>query len=134
MKNFLVLAEDLPLAPGFPSTTISSSGYDPPSFYTTSTDQAQTRLYDSSYRDQDLYPGEPGYNRNQNSYSIYSSGTPGLSVDLPSPDSGIGDQVYPDISMSIGEFDRQILFSVFDFKPIKDLRYTAFIKVTLYTI
>ena len=93
MKNFLVLAEDLPLAPGFPSTTISSSGYDPPTFYTTSSDQGQTRLYDSSYRDQDLYPGEPGYNRNQNSYSIYSSGTPGLSVDLPSPDSGIGDQV-----------------------------------------
>ena len=93
MKDFLVLAEDLRLDPGFPSTTISSTGYDPPTFYTTSSDQAQTRLYDSSYRDQDLYPGEPGYNRNQNSY-IYSSGTPGLSVDLPSPDSGIGDQVY----------------------------------------
>ena len=100
MKNFLVLAEDLPLAPGFPSTTISSSGYDPPTFYTSSTDQTHTRLYDSTYRDQDLYPGEPGYNRNQNSYSIYSSGTPGLSVDLPSPDSGIGDQVntYSDVN------------------------------------
>ena len=115
MKNFLVSAEDLPLAPGFPSTTISSSGYDPPTFYTTSSDQAQTRLYDSAYRDQDLYPGEPGYNRNQNSYSIYSSGTPGLSVDLPSPDSGIGDQVdkWYICHMSKKNFWHQILFSVF---------------------
>merc|ERR1711892_310689 len=94
-SHIILNTEDLPLAPGFPSTTISSSGYDPPTFYTTSSDQGQTRLYDSSYRDQDLYPGEPGYNRNQNSYSIYSSGTPGLSVDLPSPDSGIGDQITP---------------------------------------
>merc|ERR1719350_877491 len=94
-SHIILNTEDLPLAPGFPSTTISSSGYDPPTFYTSSSDQTQTRLYDSSYRDQDLYPGEPGYNRNQNSYSIYSSGTPGLSVDLPSPDSGIGDQITP---------------------------------------
>jgi len=93
-SHIILNTEDLRLDPGFPSTTISSTGYDPPTFYTTSSDQAQTRLYDSSYRDQDLYPGEPGYNRNQNSY-IYSSGTPGLSVDLPSPDSGIGDQITP---------------------------------------
>jgi len=94
-SHIILNTEDLPLAPGFPTTTISSSGYDPPTFYTTSSDQSQTRLYDSAYRDQDIYPGEPGYNRNQNSYSIYSSGTPGLSVDLPSPDSGIGDQITP---------------------------------------
>merc|ERR1719412_988577 len=62
-SHIILNTEDLRLDPGFPSPTISSTGYDPPTFYTTSSDQAQTRLYDSSYRDQDLYPGEPGYNR-----------------------------------------------------------------------
>ena len=88
--DILFPAEDLPLAPGFTTTT---TGYDPPSFYSSSNDQ-QSRIYDSSYREPELYPGEPpgGY-RTQNSYSLYSSST-GLSVDLPSPDSGIGpDQV-----------------------------------------
>ena len=90
---FLFPAEDLRLDPGFAPTT---TGYDPPSFYSSSNDQ-QSRIYDSSYREQDLYPGEPspGY-RAQNSYSLYSGNT-GLSVDLPSPDSGIGpDQVRSD--------------------------------------
>ena len=88
VSMFLFPAEDLPLAPGFTTTT---TGYDPPSFYSSPNDQ-QSRIYDSSYREPELYPGEPGY-RSQASYSLYSSST-GLSVDLPSPDSGIGpDQV-----------------------------------------
>ena len=83
-------AEDLPLAPGFTTTT---TGYDPPSFYTTSSDGGGPggRLYGDNYRDQEMY-GDGGY-RGQGSYSLYSGNT-GLSVDLPSPDSGIGpDQV-----------------------------------------
>ena len=48
------------------------------------------RLYDSAYREEGLY--EPSYR--SPTYYISGSGTPGLSVDLPSPDSGIGpDQV-----------------------------------------
>jgi len=91
-SHIILNTEDLPLAPGFTTTT---TGYDPPSFYSSSNDQ-QSRIYDSSYREPELYPGEPpgGY-RTQNSYSLYSSST-GLSVDLPSPDSGIGpDQITP---------------------------------------
>ena len=89
IEIFTFSAEDLRLDPGFAPTT---TGYDPPSFYSSPNDQ-QSRIYDSSYRE-DLYPGEPspGY-RNQNYNSLYSGNT-GLSVDLPSPDSGIGpDQV-----------------------------------------
>ena len=46
-----------------------------------------------SYRDQEIYPGDAGYRSQNTGYSLYSGNT-GLSVDLPSPDSGIGpDQV-----------------------------------------
>ena len=67
------------------------------------------------YRDQDLY-GEPGYQgrgggqSGGQTYSLYP-GSQGLSVDLPSPDSGLGsDQVsyssstcltFPDIFMKL---------------------------------
>ena len=106
---FLFPAEDLRLDPGFAPTT---TGYDPPSFYSSSNDQ-QSRIYDSSYREQDLYPGEPspGY-RAQNSYSLYSGNT-GLSVDLPSPDSGIGpDQVKDEIRMCSTIVCSQISFMI----------------------
>ena len=106
LKLFLFPAEDLRLDPGFAPTT---TGYDPPSFY--SPNDQQSRIYDSSYREQDLYPGEPspGY-RNQNSYSLYSGNT-GLSVDLPSPDSGIGpDQVRDEIRMLLHHCPGQISF------------------------
>ena len=90
-----VSAEDLPLAPGFTTTT---TGYDPPSFYTSSEPGAGARLYSGGdYRDQDLYT-EAGYQgrgpgAGQQTYSLYP-GSQGLSVDLPSPDSGLGsDQV-----------------------------------------
>ena len=95
-------AEDVHLAPGFPSS------YDSPPFYPG--DQASSgRLYSSDrYSDQvfkasprgrraivrdrdgltdlpqELYPGEPGY---RGTYSTFPS------TDLPSPDSGIGEQV-----------------------------------------
>ena len=91
MLIFLISAEDLPLAPSFTTTT---TGYDPPSFYGNSADgpSGGSRIYGDGYRDQEIYPGDPGYQR-QNSYSLYP-GSNGLSVDLPSPDSGIGpDQV-----------------------------------------
>jgi len=94
-SHIILNSEDLPLAPGFPSAT----SYDPPSFYSNNGDQGGYR--ESGYREQDsLYPGEPGYNSSsrggQNSYSLYSGSTSGLSVDLPSPDSGIGpDQMTP---------------------------------------
>ena len=90
MKYFLISAEDLPLAPAFTTTT---TGYDPPSFYSNSEGPSGgSRLYGDGYRDQEIYPGDPGY-RSQN-YSLYP-GNNGLSVDLPvSPDSGLGsDQV-----------------------------------------
>ena len=46
-----------------------------------------------SYRDQEIYPGDAGYRGQNTGYTLYSGNT-GLSVDLPSPDSGIGpDQV-----------------------------------------
>ena len=46
-----------------------------------------------NYRDQEIYPGDAGYRGQNTGYSLYSGNT-GLSVDLPSPDSGIGpDQV-----------------------------------------
>ena len=48
MKNFPVSAEDLPLAPGFPSTTISTSGYDPPTFYSSSGDTGPHTRYPSN--------------------------------------------------------------------------------------
>ena len=96
----LVSAEDLPLAPGFTTTT---TGYDPPSFYSSS--EAGARLYGApepqgGYRDQDLYtePGYQGRGQGGQTYSLYP-GSQGLSVDLPSPDSGLGsDQVrcHPD--------------------------------------
>ena len=89
----IISAEDLPLAPGFTTTT---TGYDPPSFYTSSGDtggQAGSRLYGDSYRDQEIYTGPGDSYRGQGTYSLYPGNT-GLSVDLPSPDSGIGpDQV-----------------------------------------
>ena len=53
VSMFLFPAEDLPLAPGFTTTT---TGYDPPSFYSSPNDQ-QSRIYDSSYREPELYPG-----------------------------------------------------------------------------
>jgi len=112
-SHIILNSEDLPLAPGFTSTAISSSGYDPPSFYSTSSDQPYRET--GTYRDQD-YPGEGGFNGNRGgqngSYSLYPSNTQGLSVDLPSPDSGIGpDQITPrgivDNDTSYGEYSTQ---------------------------
>jgi len=73
-----LLTEDVHLAPGF------SSSYDTPPFYPG--DQASSgRLYSGDrYSDQELYPGEPGY---RGTYSTFPS------TDLPSPDSGIGEQI-----------------------------------------
>lgn len=98
-SHIILNTEDLPLAPGFTTTT---TGYDPPSFYSSS--EAGARLYGApeaagGYRDQDLY-GEPGYQGRGGqgggqTYSLYP-GAQGLSVDLPSPDSGLGsDQITP---------------------------------------
>lgn len=99
-SHIILNTEDLPLAPGFTTTT---TGYDPPSFYSSS--EAGARLYGApetagGYRDQDLY-GEPGYQgrgggqSGGQTYSLYP-GSQGLSVDLPSPDSGLGsDQITP---------------------------------------
>jgi len=79
-----LLSEDVHLAPGF------SNNYDNPSFY--SNESASSRLYSGDrYSDQELYPSEPGY---RGTYSSFPS-TGSLSVDLPSPDSGIGDQITP---------------------------------------
>jgi transcription factor CP2-like protein len=73
-----LLSEDVHLAPGFPSS------YDSPAFYTG--DQTPGRLYSGDRYSEDLYPGEPGY---RGSYSTFPS------TDLPSPDSGIGEQITP---------------------------------------
>lgn len=89
--SIILSTEDLPLAPGFSSTTLSS--YDNPPFsspYSTS----ENRIYDSPYREEGLYDG---YRTPGTTYYVPGSGpNAGLSVDLPSPDSGIGpDQMTP---------------------------------------
>merc|ERR1719210_2890024 len=95
-SHIILNTDDLPLAPGFTTTT---TGYDPPSFYTSSSpvEGGPGRMYGGgdSYRDQEIYPGDAGYRSQNTGYSLYSGNT-GLSVDLPSPDSGIGpDQITP---------------------------------------
>jgi len=95
-SHIILNTEDLPLAPGFSPVT---TGYDPPSFYTSSSpvEGGPGRMYGGgdSYRDQEIYPGDAGYRSQNTGYSLYSGNT-GLSVDLPSPDSGIGpDQITP---------------------------------------
>ena len=64
------------LAPGFPSSY--DGGFYPG-------EQGRLQYPGERYPEQDLaYPGEPGY---RGSYSTFPS------TDLPSPDSGIGEQV-----------------------------------------
>lgn len=70
-----LLTEDVHLAPGF------SSSYDSAPFYP---GDPSGRLYPGERYPEDLYPGEPGY---RGSYTAFPS------TDLPSPDSGIGEQI-----------------------------------------
>jgi transcription factor CP2-like protein len=94
-ESIILNPEDLHVAPGFGNTSLASYDNPPFSTYTAS----ETRIYDSPFRDEGLY--DTGYRAPANSTYYVSSSTgaptPGLSVDLPSPDSGIGpDQITPD--------------------------------------